>query len=261
MSAPCPLIVFSDLDGTLIDHETYDWRPASDALAALKNIGAGLVLASSKTAAEIHVLRAEVGFADWPAIVENGAGLLPAGQADAANDEDYRRLRAALDDLPQDLRVPFFGFGDMGVDGVVKATGLSANAAALACQRCHSEPGLWTGSDALKTEFLAALQAKRIVAQQGGRFLTLSFGKNKVDQMQALRKDYQPLHTIALGDAPNDIAMLNAADFGVIIANPHGPSLPPQPGEATGQIIRTVEAGPSGWNKAIQHLLDQLELN
>jgi hypothetical protein len=73
------LIVFSDLDGTLLDHETYSWQPAAPALDALKQRGIPLILASSKTAAEIAGLRAEMGFADCPAIVENGAGMLSRG--------------------------------------------------------------------------------------------------------------------------------------------------------------------------------------
>jgi mannosyl-3-phosphoglycerate phosphatase len=70
------LIVFSDLDGTLLDHATYSWQAAVPALEALKERGIPLILASSKTSAEIAELRAETGFADCPAIVENGAGLL-----------------------------------------------------------------------------------------------------------------------------------------------------------------------------------------
>ena len=74
MTAQLPLLVFSDLDGTLIDHHSYDWSPAMPALAALGSIGAGVVLASSKTAAEIDLLRRDMGLEDWPAIVENGPG-------------------------------------------------------------------------------------------------------------------------------------------------------------------------------------------
>ena len=74
-----PLIVFSDLDGTLLDHETYSWAAAEPALAALRAQGIPLVLASSKTALEIAPLRAAMGFSHCPAIVENGAGLLAAG--------------------------------------------------------------------------------------------------------------------------------------------------------------------------------------
>jgi ribonucleotide monophosphatase NagD (HAD superfamily) len=48
---PSPL-VFTDLDGTLLDHDTYDWTPARDALDRLTRAGIPVVFTSSKTAAE-----------------------------------------------------------------------------------------------------------------------------------------------------------------------------------------------------------------
>ena len=51
---PTPaFVVFSDLDGTLLDHSTYSWKAAAPALAALRDRGIPLILASSKTSAEI----------------------------------------------------------------------------------------------------------------------------------------------------------------------------------------------------------------
>ena len=36
MSQPVSPVVFSDLDGTLLDHDTYSFEPAADALALLR---------------------------------------------------------------------------------------------------------------------------------------------------------------------------------------------------------------------------------
>lgn len=72
-SAVPPLIVFSDLDGTLLD-EQYDFSPAKPALRLLEDRGIPLVLATSKTRAELATLRAALGGA--PSLIfENGAGL------------------------------------------------------------------------------------------------------------------------------------------------------------------------------------------
>ncbi|CUH83280.1 HAD-IIB family hydrolase [Thalassovita mediterranea] len=252
------LLIFSDLDGTLLDHQTYQWTAARDALGALKEAGAGLVLASSKTAAEIAPLRAAIGFQNWPAIVENGAGLLPAGAVCDALSERYDALRTALANVPTDLRALFTGFGDLDAAGVAAVTGLSPKAAGLAKQRAFSEPGTWTGTVQELDQFLNHLATQGITAQRGGRFVTLSFGGNKADRVADLTQRYSPRHTIALGDAPNDIKMLETADIGVVIANPHSAPLPPLKGEGAGKIIRTTEAGPSGWNAAILSLIKQL---
>lgn len=260
MNRALPLLVFSDLDGTLIDHHSYDWRPALPALKALREAGCGVVLASSKTATEIISLRAELGLTDWPAIVENGAGMLPAGQATTGRSSRYAALRAVLDQLPANLRSPFTGFGDMDAAEVSRVTGLPVDGAKAAKMRDFSEPGLWGGSDAARADFLAALGEHGVSAREGGRFLTLSFGAKKSDQMAAIIQDLSPTYTVALGDAPNDVEMIASADYGVIIANPARDPLPSLDGEATGRIIRTKAAGPMGWNTAMLGLLDQLHL-
>ncbi|WP_425417466.1 HAD-IIB family hydrolase [Oricola indica] len=262
-SAP-HLIVFSDLDGTLLDHETYSFDPARPALGELAKLGIPLVLASSKTAAEIADLRAEMGFAHCPAIVENGAGILePEGQ-DGTPDDDtvHRRLRTALDGLPADLRGDYTGFSDWSVEDVAARTGLAPDAAKKAAARRFSEPGLWTGTEAGRARFEAELEKSGITARQGGRYLTLSFGATKAARMREIAGRYASdgdlPRMIALGDAPNDIEMLETADIGVIVTNPHGAALPALSGEAEGRIRRTAKSGPTGWNESVLRIIDEM---
>ena len=124
----------------------------------------------------------------------------------------YEKIRAVLT-LPPKLKKMFQGFGDMGLEGIIKATGLSEQAAKGAAHRQYSEPGLFTGTEEQKDAFLKALATHNIKATQGGRFLTLSFGATKADQMMTITKHMQKRGfpakpSLALGDAPNDIAML-----------------------------------------------------
>ncbi len=260
MTPQMPLLVFTDLDGTLLSHSDYSWDAARPALERLAHIGAGVVLASSKTAPEIAVLRHEMGLEQWPAIVENGAGLLKPHVQDSTGPSIYTQLRAALGNVAADLRIKYLGFGDMDAAQVADLTGLSPSAATLAKQRSFSEPGTWSGTPTEKAEFLKELAAQGIVAREGGRFLTLSFGGTKADQIARIIDDLNPLNTIALGDAPNDVEMLEAADFGVIIANPQGTQLPLLKGETQNRITRTTLAGPNGWNAAIMAHLARLEI-
>ena len=64
------LIVFSDLDGSLLDHDTYDWAPARPALEALRESGIPLVLVSSKTLAELDDYRRQLDLRH-PVVAEN----------------------------------------------------------------------------------------------------------------------------------------------------------------------------------------------
>ncbi|MHC0054623.1 HAD-IIB family hydrolase [Actibacterium sp. D379-3] len=250
-----PMIVFTDLDGTLLDHDSYSHAAAGPALARLRAAGVPVILASSKTAAEIAPLRAALGFAHVPAIVENGAGLLDAGADAPTTGGRYGALRAALDALPPELRQGYQGFGDWGPDGIAEQTGLPPDTAALAAQRLYSEPGLWTGPPDRKQAFLAALKKSGIHAREGGRFLTLSFGGTKAGQMDAVLARFGNPFSVALGDAPNDVEMLERADLGVIVANPHRAPLPELAGESAGRIRRTTAPGPIGWNQAMSAII------
>jgi len=254
-------IVFSDLDGTLLDHENYSFDPARPALKSLKSAGHVLVLASSKTASEIAPLREEIGFSHCPAIVENGSGLLePSDDGQGSGGDEHQLILAALDELPVELRKGFSGFFDWSVSEVMTRTGLTELAAKRAKTRWFSEPGEWSGTEDGLQAFTEELSQRGISAIMGGRFLTLSHGKTKASQMDSVLLRYQTesqvVSTIALGDAPNDIAMLEKADLGVIIANPAHAGIVRLAGEQTGQIIRSRSHGPTGWNEELMRILD-----
>ncbi|MGI3165736.1 HAD-IIB family hydrolase [Pseudooceanicola sp. 200-1SW] len=251
-------MVFTDLDGTLLDHESYSYAPALPALAQLRARNVPVVLASSKTGPEIHALREELRLSASPAIVENGAGLLAPHEAPPAAPETYQRLRAALEGINPALRRLFRGFGDLGPEGVMADAGLPVEKARLACQRAYSEPGLWDGSAEERRAFLEALAEVGLHARRGGRYLTLSFGGTKADRMDEAAALFDHPHTIALGDAPNDREMLDHADIGVIIANPHGAPMPELCGERNGTILRSTKAGPAGWNEMMLKLISRL---
>lgn len=263
------LIVFTDLDGTLLDHETYSWSPAGPALGMMKSLGVPLVLASSKTAFELVALRKELGFEHCPAIVENGAGLLPAFEEPDQNASQHAQILKALSELPADLRRHFEGFSDWSDVQCAEKTGLPLEQAKSARQRQFSEPGLWSGTPDQLQKFETKLAQKGISARQGGRYLTLSFGATKADWMSKIRDDFDPnartskARTMALGDAPNDVEMICAADFGVVIKNTHGAGIPPLGDAAEASIIRTTLSGPAGWNLEVQarlkHLFEEKE--
>lgn len=264
ISSHSSLLFFSDLDGTLLDHETYSHQPADEALSALRAHNIPLILASSKTAMEIEPLRHELGFQHCEAIVENGAGLLLVGEQDKWSNEVYQRILDKLTSLPLFYRSHFTGFSQWDAEEISQMTGLTLADANLAKQRQFSEPGLWSGGDIELAEFCSLLENEGINAQQGGRFVTLSFGSQKVDQMQRIIAQYRASggdpFCVALGDAPNDIAMLEAADLGVIIPNPSHSGINELIGETTGKIIRARFSGPEGWNEAVLNVLRHADI-
>jgi mannosyl-3-phosphoglycerate phosphatase len=262
-------VVFSDLDGTLLDHETYSFDAARPGLDALKSRGIPLILASSKTRAEMQDLAPQLGAAGL--IFENGGGLEWPENLEPANGEtiqspDYASIRKLLDGLPGRLRATVNGFGDMSDEEVARVTGLPITGARLARQREHSEPFVFTGSSTQLSEIEKAVTGAGWQLVRGGRFNTITGSNTKASRLEQIASAYaarQPagtqVYTIALGDAPNDAAMIEAADRGFIIANPHGSPMPDLAGEKAGRVTRSTVAGPAGWSESVAEALQEID--
>lgn len=250
------MIIFTDLDGTLLDHETYSLKAARPALGECARRGIPVVPATSKTAAEVAPIMQEAGLSG-PAIVENGAGITWPG-SEAGDRSQWQAIRDALEQLPDRLRRLFEGFGDWTVEEVSVRTGLPEEAARLAKQRNFSEPGIFTGDAQDEAAFVGALAAFGIEGIRGGRFLTLSHGLSKASRMHEVCTHLGASGpVVALGDAPNDVAMLQEADIGIVVANPAHAPLPALAGETAGKIVRTTLAGPEGWNQAVLSIIEK----
>ncbi|MCK6469820.1 MAG: HAD hydrolase family protein [Candidatus Brocadia sinica] len=68
-------IIFTDLDGTLLDHSTYSFEEAREATSLVKKKNIPIVICMSKTQAGIEVYRERMGNED-PFISENGGAII-----------------------------------------------------------------------------------------------------------------------------------------------------------------------------------------
>lgn len=264
------LIVATDLDATLLDHQTYDYSAALPAIARLKSNGCPIVFNSSKTQAEQTMLRKALGI-DAPFIVENGAAVvIPPGQLGVpkAATPEVKTFGPAHGDLIEHIRrlreqqgFQFKGFSDLTAEAVAQLTGLSVPEAAAAKQRMGSEPLQWKDSEAAFEQFSRALAEVGLQTTRGGRFRHVMAEANKGNALQWLVSRYRNVFpqvqwtVVALGDSPNDLPMLQAADVGVLIENPHR-----APFEVTDveRLLRPKQPGPTGWASAIAQLCDEI---
>jgi len=264
-----PLVVFTDLDGTLLDEAAYSFEPARPALDALAASGVPVVLCTSKTRAETERWRRALDNTH-PFVVENGAAVLvPCGyfgpdmsydRQDAAYGllefgRPYREVRLALQAIRAATGLPLRGFGDMPVEEIAARCGFSLEDAALAARREYDEP--FVGADPASLGAVvreAAALGLRIVA--GGRFLHLAGGGDKGLAVKTLRRlfdrDGTKVRAIGLGDGPNDEPMLRQVDVPVLVLRRDGrhAEIPDLPG-----LVIAPYAGPDGWREAVLELL------
>jgi mannosyl-3-phosphoglycerate phosphatase len=268
-----PLLVYTDLDGTLLDHDTYSFEAALPALQRLAGLAVPVVPVSSKTLAELAVLRAQLHL-QGPCIAENG-GLIAIPRGYFENDPAleangdflleflsprYPEVLAVLAQLRREHGFQFAGFSDMSERQVAELTGLSEEDAQRARLRLCSEPLEWRDTLEAFGEFSRELERRGFTLLKGGRFFHVLGQTDKARAISRLghyfaQAGFLDFRTVALGDSPNDSSMLKAADLAVFIRRRDGSWLPL---DTRGKQVRTQGIGPCGWNEFFQHYLDTL---
>jgi mannosyl-3-phosphoglycerate phosphatase len=270
------LLVFSDLDGTLLDHYSYSYQAACPSLETLAKAGVPVILNTSKTAAEVQVIHKQLAL-NTPFIIENGAAVFIPKTAFKAKPKDtvwqngfwvktFSSKRAHWTELINRLAVNFAGqfetFSQMSLNRLCEVTGLDEMSAKHAADRLYGEPILWKGSEQQQISFVEQAEKLGAFVLHGGRFLHISGDANKGKALSWLTKEYErqwqkkPLTTIALGDGKNDIAMLEAADIAVRILSPVNP--PPELNRSEGVFTSTL-TGPEGWHEMIEQLIGSMK--
>ncbi|WP_440904070.1 HAD-IIB family hydrolase [Catenovulum sp. SX2] len=255
------LLVFTDMDGTLLDHDDYSWQAAKPALQQLAELNIPVICNTSKTFAEVKQLHQQIGLSA-PFIVENGSAIYPADAKDA--EQTLHTIGASRQQILVELASlreqghEFSGFNDWSNQQIIQNTGLSSEEAELSSQRQYSEPLLYSGNEVTKAEFIRQLEQKNYLALQGGRFLSVQGQCDKGKALLELKNQYQtlwqtPVITIALGDSQNDCAMLEAADVSVWIKSHKAfPTI-----QKKQQVFYSDLCGPAGWNETMAHILLQ----
>ena len=263
------LIIFTDLDGTLLDHNTYSFDAAREAMDRVKEACIPLILCSSKTRAEIEIWREKLNNND-PFISENGGAIFFTETLNSISEKyierkgyriielgtPYSELIAQFKTLKNRFGNRIRGLSEMDLDEVLYLTGLSKEEAAAAKEREYTEPFVFDGDENEEIELEKNIRNLNLNLTKGGRFFHLLGDNDKGKAVNVITEMYKETHpelkTVALGDSFNDLHMLQAADMPILVQKPGGlygrqidlPNLSRAPG-----------AGPIGWNKAILMIL------
>ncbi len=268
---PNKLVIISDLDGTLLDHQTYSFSAALPALELIKSKGVPLIICTSKTRGEIETYRKLLDN-NFPFISENGGGIfIPNGflKHEFKYDKSTNGYRVielgtrrellieVLKCTAKDAEIQIKGFSDMKISEIAELTGLDEKDAKLASERDYSEPFLIYGNGDNANSIKHNIHLKAYRHTQGGRFHHILGNNDKGKAVKTLCKLFvneygEHIKTIGLGDSLNDLSMLEVVDVPILVQKPNGEY---DDRIKLKNLIPADGKGPQGWNSAILKLL------
>jgi mannosyl-3-phosphoglycerate phosphatase len=271
-------LIFSALEGALVDARTGSSTDAEEALSELERRHVPLILVTSQTRAEIEPLRRKLQHGH-PFITESGGGIFfPDGYFNVkipgavrngrylciAQGQPYDAVCTALDEIAEECGVGVAGFHHMSPREIAGNTGVRPRDAELARTREFDEPFFFTAADeAAIARFVETANQHGYNARRSGMFWHFSAG---CDPSRAIRSVTQlfrdstrsKLRSVGIGANAEDFVWLRATDHSILL-----PSLLPA-GSVDSELLKTGHAksmisgdapGPAGWNAAILNIL------
>jgi mannosyl-3-phosphoglycerate phosphatase len=264
------IILFTDLDGSLLDQSSYSADPAREALCYIKELGLPIVFCSSKTRAEVDYWRIRLSNRH-PFITENGAALfIPHGyfpepfHAPVNRDgcgviefgAPYAELVETLRLASQETGCRVRGFHSMSPEEISFRCGLPLQQARLAMMREYDEP--FEILDSTGDKLLKAIEARGKRCTVGGRFYHIVGVNNKAHGVCLLtsyfERTFDEIITVGLGDGMNDLDFLSFVDVPVIVRSPAAARMKSHISRARVSDL----PGPAGWNQVVLEILYEL---
>ena len=270
-------LIFTDLDGTLLDHENYSYGNNKKLISRIVSNQNEIIFNTSKTFSETTNLLKELNLTNMPFSTENGAVLyFPKNRFKKnKNSSDYGRywkIRIAKLSskiwykflLKKQKTFKFLIAQDLPIKDLKKYTNLINTSKML--NREASQLIIWKDSFLNLKKFKNDLKSEKDgVLIQGSRFMQISSICNKRIAKKLISHIYDiqfhdkySKNTIALGDSKNDIDMLNSATHACLIKNPSG--VFPKLRSNKKNIYKSSKLAPNGWSQLIIKLNKTLEV-
>jgi len=229
-------------------------------------------LVSSKTRAEIEVIREDMGLSA-PFVSENGGAIFfdsynlssPPLNGAVLRDKyyvielgaPYKDIVSALKRIKKELGWNIKGFSDMSVEEIAYLTGMDLSSAYLSSLREYDEPFLILDDVKDITPLVKMASDMGFRVFKGGRFYHIQGKNDKGKAVEILiswyKKNKGDIITVALGDSPNDFPMLMKVDFPILISSDkhYKIDLP--------NLKISKHPGPKGWSEEVSDIIKKFQ--
>jgi mannosyl-3-phosphoglycerate phosphatase len=259
-------IVFTDIDGTLMDIYSGKFEGTDLLVKKLAKMGIPVILCSAKTRSEQEYIRNNLGLSD-PFIIENGgAVVIPDGYFDDFEIVPHTRkngyslieiggrsneIRKRLARIREEIQIDFKGTTDMVMNEISKKVQIPLPFAKRMSKREYGETILEIDPSGLG-RLAKACTRTGLKVIQGGRYVDITLGNDKGKATRVLidlfKRKYRPRRTIfiGLGDSENDLPMLKLMDIPVLVQRTNGSWCDSK----IKNLVRSPGIGPKGWKNS-----------
>ena len=261
------ILIFTDLDATLLHRDTFKFDEIKDYLIRLISKGIFIIPNTSKTKKEILEFSKELG-SNLPYISENGAAIngldllnsnLPKELILSREKENLFQVFEITVPIELQNKCKWLSEMDKKKQGLI--LGLEKEKLKMALDRKYTIPFLFEGSKSERNELSKNVKNKGLALQEGGRVINLTDKVNKAKALQVFvrffKKNNKNVKTIAVGDNYNDLDMLKTSDFPCLVFNDKF-TLDEIPIK---NLITTNKPSPEGWTDVIKKALVKVNKN
>ena len=258
------VLIFTDLDGTLLHRDTFKFDEIKDYLKQLISNGIFVIPNTSKTEKEILEFINELG-SNLPFISENGAAIYGLDLLNAnfpkkliLSREKDNLLNIFKNTVPITLQDKCKWLSGMDKKKQSLIFGLKDKKLSMALDRRYTIPFLFEGTKNEKNELSKIIKDRDLYLQEGGRVINLTDKVNKANALRVFvkffKKENMNVKTIAVGDNYNDLEMLKTSDFPCLVFNDKF-TLDKIP---INNLITSNKPSPTGWVDVIKIALVQI---
>ena len=266
MNANHKALIFTDLDGSLLDRDTFKFDKISKYIKDLISKGIFIIPNSSKTKKEIDSFNIELD-EDLPFVVENGAAIYNLNLIHSSFPEKISLSREINEILEifnkkvssnQKSKCKFIK--DLTSERQSQIFGLPKEKIKLAIKREYTIPLLFGGSKVEKTNLFKSVSDAGLSLLEGGRVINLC---DKISKSQAMKNvvkifkkiSKERLVTIGVGDNLNDLDMLKNSDIPCLVFNDKFTMEKIN----INNCIVSKKPAPEGWEEVVKLALDKIK--
>jgi len=260
------IIIFTDLDGSLLNKDTFRFDEIEDYFRKLISLGIKIIPNSSKTESELLDFNKEYNL-NLSFIAENGSSInglnlihknLPETISMGKTVDKIYEIYSK--NIPDVLEQKVIFISKLDKREQEKILGLSLHKIKLAMDRKYSIPIQFKGSEVEKNEFIKRINNAGLTIQTGGRIMNIC---DKVNKSKAIAKTLELISneiqneivTIGVGDNQNDMDMLKETDYSCLVKNDNFDSSLIN----MDNLIKSSEPSPLGWADVIKTAIQKIE--